>query len=672
MLNLSDTFLYRRVHPVTKTVSNGRASIESIADLIQGSIDATSSLPSGGLLGQALVKQSDLDFDYTWTTISGGGGGGDPTNLSYTPSTRLLTSSTGTDVTLPLLSSSDAGLAPASGGGTSNFLRADGTWAVPAGGGGGVTSVGGTGTVSGLTLTGTVTSTGNLTLGGTLAVLPSNFASQTAATFLAAPNGTAGVPTFRTIVAADIPTLNQNTTGSAATLTTTRSITMSGDVSWTVNFNGSANVTAAGTIANSAVTNAKMADMATATFKGRVTGTTGAPEDMTATQATSLLNTFTTSLKGLAPASGGGTTNFLRADGTWAAPAGGSGTNISYTASTRAVASSTGTGFTFPLLTSTDAGLAPASGGGTSNFLRADGTWATPAGGGGTTNNFAATAAPTVSNDGTQGYAVGSQWLWASRNLSWTCLSSATGAAVWTQNATPAGLSRANTYIVLPNYSQAGVTAIGGTFQIMATEQGQTVSPTNVYTRTARNRSSSTPSGSGQTCGFRARNGGGATRRDMGFNIRCGFGVGDTGATCRMFVGLAANGFLQGTNAEPSTFTEIIGVGGQSGATTLSWYENDATGTATMTALGTGSLGGTAPINTADAEPYELTIYSTPSGNPTLTLRRISTGDVWTRTPTTDLPATSTNLCFQLWRNTGATASIANIDFMGLVEEYPL
>jgi hypothetical protein len=82
-----------------------------------------------------------------------------------------------------------------------------------------VTSVGGTGTVSGLSLSGTVTTSGNLTLGGTLAVLPSNFASQTANTILAAPNGTAGVPTFRAIVAADIPTLNQNTTGTAATIT---------------------------------------------------------------------------------------------------------------------------------------------------------------------------------------------------------------------------------------------------------------------------------------------------------------------------------------------------------------------------------------------------------------------------------------------------------------------
>lgn len=42
--------------------------------------------------------------------------------------------------------------------------------------------------------------------------------------------------------------------------------------------------------------------------------------DATPTTATSLLNIFTSSLKGLAPASGGGTTNFLRADGTWAAP----------------------------------------------------------------------------------------------------------------------------------------------------------------------------------------------------------------------------------------------------------------------------------------------------------------------------------------------------------------
>lgn len=50
------------------------------------------------------------------------------TDLSYTAATRVLASSTGTDATLPLVTSSDAGLAPASGGGTTNYLRADLTW----------------------------------------------------------------------------------------------------------------------------------------------------------------------------------------------------------------------------------------------------------------------------------------------------------------------------------------------------------------------------------------------------------------------------------------------------------------------------------------------------------------------------------------------------------------
>jgi len=280
MINSTDTFVFRRVHPVSLTVSNGRASVQELVDLVGSSIEIPSpqsSLPVGGATGQVLTKNSPADFDVSWTTISGGGGGGSATNLTYTASTRTLNSSTGTGTTLPLFTVSDAGLAPASGGGTSNFLRADGVWAAPpGGGGGGVTSVSGTGTVSGLTLTGTVTSTGNLTLGGALSVLPSNFASQTANTFLAAPNGSAGTPTFRSIVAADIPILNQSTTGSAATLTTSRAITMTGDVSWTVSFNGGAAVSAAGTIQNAAVTYAKIQDVAANSVLARAAATSGA------------------------------------------------------------------------------------------------------------------------------------------------------------------------------------------------------------------------------------------------------------------------------------------------------------------------------------------------------------------------------------------------------------
>jgi len=56
-----------------------------------------------------------------------------------------------------------------------------------------------------------------------------------------------GVPSIA--IAGDFPTLNQNTTGSAATLTTTRNIALTGDAAWNVNFNGSADVTAALTLA---------------------------------------------------------------------------------------------------------------------------------------------------------------------------------------------------------------------------------------------------------------------------------------------------------------------------------------------------------------------------------------------------------------------------------------
>jgi hypothetical protein len=60
-----------------------------------------------------------------------------------------------------------------------------------------------------------------------------------------------------------------------------------------------------------------------------ITDATAAGRDMlTAADAaaqTALLDVFTATLDGLAPASGGGTVNFLRADGTWAEPPGGGG-----------------------------------------------------------------------------------------------------------------------------------------------------------------------------------------------------------------------------------------------------------------------------------------------------------------------------------------------------------
>lgn len=85
-------------------------------------------------------------------------------------------------------------------------------------------------------------------------------------------NGAGGTPSSITLTnATGFPTLNQNTTGSAATLTTPRTISMTGDGTWTSgNFDGSTNVTGAMTLANSGVS-AGTYSLVTVDAKGRVT-----------------------------------------------------------------------------------------------------------------------------------------------------------------------------------------------------------------------------------------------------------------------------------------------------------------------------------------------------------------------------------------------------------------
>lgn len=90
----------------------------------------------------------------------------------------------------------------------------------------------GSGTVTGVTATSPVASSGGtapvISLSAGYGDTLNPYASKTANYFLAAPNGTAGVPSFRAIVAADIPTLNQNTTGTAAGLSATLALTSGG------------------------------------------------------------------------------------------------------------------------------------------------------------------------------------------------------------------------------------------------------------------------------------------------------------------------------------------------------------------------------------------------------------------------------------------------------------
>src|SRR5262245_65211645 len=78
-------------------------------------------------------------------TTTGGGGGVSSINgqtgaITIAAGAGLSVSASVGTVTVAgtLFSGSAQGDVPASGGGSTNFLRADGTWAAPAGGGGGI------------------------------------------------------------------------------------------------------------------------------------------------------------------------------------------------------------------------------------------------------------------------------------------------------------------------------------------------------------------------------------------------------------------------------------------------------------------------------------------------------------------------------------------------------
>ena len=115
-----------------------------------------------------------------------------------------------------------------------------------------------TGGVSSVSATTPVVATGTTTpvisLASNYGDTQNPYASKTANNILAAPNGTAGVPTFRAIVSADIPTLNQNTTGTASNVTGIVAVANGGTGTATPSLVAGTNISITGTFPNQTIT----------------------------------------------------------------------------------------------------------------------------------------------------------------------------------------------------------------------------------------------------------------------------------------------------------------------------------------------------------------------------------------------------------------------------------
>ena len=227
--NTTDTLTNKSISGSTNTLSNiGNSSLTNSAITINGT-----STSLGGSISVGTVTSVDATAG-TGISVSGG---------PITGSGSLTITNTAPDQTVVLT----AGTGISTSGTYPNFTI---TNTAPSSGGT-VTSVGGTGTVNGITLSGTVTSSGNLTLGGTLSGV--SLSTQVTGTLPIANGGTgettrqaamdalAGAVTsgqylrgngtdvvMSAIQAADVPTLNQNTTGTASNVTGTVAVANGG------------------------------------------------------------------------------------------------------------------------------------------------------------------------------------------------------------------------------------------------------------------------------------------------------------------------------------------------------------------------------------------------------------------------------------------------------------
>ena len=591
-------------------------------------VDGGGRIPPGGTSGQALVKSSNNDYATEWGTAAAAAAWGSITGTlaSQTDLAAALSAKQDTLVSGANIKTLNGSTILGSG---DLVISASAAW-------GGIT-----GTLSDQTdlntalglkantssLAAVATSGSASDLGtGTLpiariadgAVTLAKQADMATASLVYRKTSGSGAPEVQTLA-----TLKTDL-GLTGTNTGDQTITLTGEVT------GSGSGSFAATIAADAVTNAKLANVATATIKGRATAGTGDPEDLTGTQATALLDTFTSGAKGLVPASGGGTTNFLRADGTFAAPGGGGTPG----GSSGEVQYNNGGAF---------AGAADVEIEGGQLRLPAIATPSVPAAGG--VKVF--------------GKDMG--------NAPWPHFLAPDGVVPWPVQPY---VGDGRFYAWLPIVGGTTASLIGWPAQsVNGTSTTAAIGTGNRRTNAQRMEFLVTAASTGACAHFRIAQAGfgvnGSAAWEGGFRglMHGAPATGCSNASHRFFMGLGDS--LAMSDVDPSSQTQVVGIGYDSADANLQFMHNDASGTCTKIDLGASF----AKPTTDRSVWYRLRLYAPPGTTRLLCyeVTNLETGAVAVGAVTTNLPPASSYITPKAYGSVGGVSSVVGITMGNIV-----
>jgi|GEM_PF-2624753 len=208
-----------------------------------------------------------------------------------------------------------------------------------------------------------------------------------------------------------------------------------------------------------------------------------------------------------------------------------------------------------------------------------------------------------------------------------------------------------------PNVNTTTLNAQGLTATVTGTATAAAMSNTSMFSQSPRLIFASAAS-AGSSAGV---NGAqlivwrGSSSDRGGFYLLMRFGWEVPQAQGRCFAGLRGSTAAIG-NVNPSTLTDIIGVGFDSGQATMRMLFNDASGTASAV-----DLGANFPSN-AGHDFYELMLAAEPAASEVKwRVERLNSGHIATGTINSDMPAAGTFLTPYLWGNNGTTAAAVQI-----------